>query len=65
MLPFSYSARVKIISNGFLAIFAVELIARHEDLRKNATAAGLLIYGVRSESLACAAFTGLLMEGAD
>jgi hypothetical protein len=48
-----------------LAIFAVELIARHEDLRKNATAAGLLIYGVRSESLACAAFTGLLMEGAD
>ena len=32
----------------FLAIFAVELIARHGDLRKNARAAGLLIYGVRS-----------------
>jgi len=31
-----------------LAIFAVELIARHGDLRKNARAAGLLIYGVRS-----------------
>jgi hypothetical protein len=31
-----------------LAIFAVELIARHGDLRKNAKAAGLLIYGVRS-----------------
>ena len=31
-----------------LAIFAVELIARHGDLRKNASAAGLLIYGVRS-----------------
>ena len=30
-----------------LAIFAVELIARHGDLRKNARAAGLLIYGVR------------------
>jgi hypothetical protein len=31
-----------------LAIFAVELIARHGDLRKNARATGLLIYGVRS-----------------
>ncbi len=31
-----------------LAIFAVELIARYGDLRKNARAAGLLIYGVRS-----------------
>jgi hypothetical protein len=31
-----------------LAIFAVELIARHGDLRKNARAARLLIYGVRS-----------------
>jgi hypothetical protein len=31
-----------------LAIFAVELIARHGDLRKNARPAGLLIYGVRS-----------------
>jgi hypothetical protein len=31
-----------------LAIFAVELIARHWDLRKNARAVGLLIYGVRS-----------------
>jgi hypothetical protein len=31
-----------------LAIFAVELIARHWDLRKNVRAAGLLIYGVRS-----------------
>ena len=31
-----------------LALFAVELIARHGDLRKNARAAGLLIYGVRS-----------------
>jgi len=31
-----------------LAIFAVELIARHRDLRKNARPAGLLIYGVRS-----------------
>ncbi len=29
-------------------IFAVELIARHGDLRKNDRAAGLLIYGVRS-----------------
>ena len=31
-----------------LASFAVELIARHGDLRKNVRAAGLLIYGVRS-----------------
>ena len=34
----------------FLAIFALELIARHGDLRRNARAAGFLIYGVRSRT---------------
>ena len=33
-----------------LAIFALELIARHGDLRRNARAAGFLIYGVRSRT---------------
>ena len=48
-VPFIVFRKSKDYFKWLLAIFAVELIARHGDLRKNARAAGLLIYGVRSK----------------